>query len=792
VSEDESAQETLDPTLSLASQLTVRMGLVSLEPVEADVALGERPHLGRYEIVGELGAGGMGVVLEAIDPELGRRVAVKTLRMGGRQGPSMLSRFLRESRITGQLEHPNIVPVHDVGISDDGQLFLVMKVVRGRSLRDALAEWGAVPPPLERRLDVFVQICRAVAFAHSHGVVHRDIKPGNVMLGAFGEVLVMDWGLARILETADAELDLAGPTSGPVHQTRVGAAMGTPGYMPPEQAKGQRDRIGPAADAWALGALLFELVVLRRAFPQPAVVDRITAAFRGPPRAPIMAGTASSALNLALRCMSVSRSARPTVAELLAGVEGIAEAGRRQEEAGGWLDQGRARWSDHVQGAEQLAGLRREIDRLERSVEAWQPLDEGDKAQLYRSRALLDRAMGEQEERFSAAVAGAEQALSHDPTSQDARRFLGEIHLERFLDAEATGDARGMAIFGRRARALDDGGLTSLLDGDAFLSLDVPHEGATVEARRYEPSGPLLQLGEPVSLGALPWKGKRLPMGSWRLTLRATGRRDAHYPVFLRRGQHAQLGALRLPTPQDLPPPWVPVLGGLSILGRPIEGVPPVAKDVDGYAIAPFPVTCAEYAAFLRDLAGDDPEQALKRAPRKDGGEPYWPVPADGVAWRVPERDADGDAWRPDFPVFAVDWTDATAFAEWASIHHGRRVFLPEERAWERAGRGADGRVYPWGDAFDATLAATLRSRPGRPQPYPVGAFPTDESPFGVRDLAGTIREWCQGGEATARPIRGGAWTGTEGIARLFYRFPLHEKELYPYMGVRLATSLVP
>ncbi len=185
----------------------------------------------RYEYRDELGRGGMGVVYRALDRELGRDVAVKVLNAPSR--PGMAARLLREARIIARLEHPGIVPIYDVGHTQDGLTAYVMQLVRGERL-DARIARGL---PSEDALGIFARICEAVAFAHSRGVIHRDLKPENVMLGAFGEVLVLDWGIAR---AEDAEAD--------------GAVMGTPGAMAPEQEAGSV--VDGRADIYGLGKIL--------------------------------------------------------------------------------------------------------------------------------------------------------------------------------------------------------------------------------------------------------------------------------------------------------------------------------------------------------------------------------------------------------------------------------------------------------------------------------------------------------------------------------------------------------
>ena len=190
----------------------------------------------RYEITGVAGHGGMGTVYIARDRVLEREVAVKVLDLADREG-SRAARLQREAHILARLDHPGIVPIHDAGTLPDGRTFYVMKLVRGRRLDDLVT----TEAPLADRLTVFARILDAVAFAHAHGVVHRDLKPENVMVGAFGEVYVMDWGVAQ---DATAENELA--------------VVGTPGFMPPEQELA-RGRVDARADIFALGAMLAQL-----------------------------------------------------------------------------------------------------------------------------------------------------------------------------------------------------------------------------------------------------------------------------------------------------------------------------------------------------------------------------------------------------------------------------------------------------------------------------------------------------------------------------------------------------
>jgi formylglycine-generating enzyme required for sulfatase activity/serine/threonine protein kinase len=279
----------------------------------------------RYRIEGEVAKGGMGAVLRVWDGELQRPLAMKV--MLGQVNPRergdtpaidarKLGRFLEEARVTGQLDHPGILPVHELGLDSQGRVYFTMKLVKGRDLKaifDLVFErkegWNET-----RALEVILKVCDALAYAHSKGVIHRDLKPANVMVGSFGEVYVMDWGLARVLARSDAHdirlrqdasssdggERIASPAEpeGSEIVTRDGDVIGTPAYMPPEQARGEIESISPRSDVYAVGAMLYHLLARQMPYASPrerpsgrAVLARVVAGVPRPlhevdPRAP--------------------------------------------------------------------------------------------------------------------------------------------------------------------------------------------------------------------------------------------------------------------------------------------------------------------------------------------------------------------------------------------------------------------------------------------------------------------------------------------------------------------------
>jgi serine/threonine-protein kinase len=455
----------------------------------------ERPlpaQAGRHQIVGEIARGGIGAVLQGRDPVLGRDLAIKILLDKPDDRPEDVQRtiehrFIEEAQIGGQLQHPGIVPVYELGQLADGRPYFTMKLVKGRTLAELLQERPSPEHDLPRFLKVFEQVCQTAAYAHARHVIHRDLKPLNVMVGAFGEVQVMDWGLAKVLaepanraEATAERRDSAQPlppttevrtarADQPGFATQTGSAWGTYAYMPPEQARGQVELLDERCDVFALGAILCEILTGKPPYVGPTVQDLYFQSFSGDladaQTRLDTSGADAELLRLTRACLAVKPDDRPRnagqVAEAVAAflasmqerlriaeIERAAAQARAEEEAKTRAAaQARARaerWARRLTvglalsllGLFLLGGsiwLRGERDRAEAARRA-QERDRQFLAELQRATALMEEA-----ERTSpvqkqallndalAAAEGARRMLTEDPADEALRERVDTL-----------------------------------------------------------------------------------------------------------------------------------------------------------------------------------------------------------------------------------------------------------------------------------------------------------------------------------------------------------------------------
>ena len=300
-----------------------------LQPLGPD----DTQQAGKYVVQGELGRGGVGTVHRGHDQDLGRDVAMKFLHEKYKDEPTILQRFVEEAQIGGQLQHPGIVPVYDLGMVD-GKPFFAMKLVKGQTLAKKLAERES--PADERRtfLAIFEDVCQTLAYAHVRGVVHRDLKPANIMIGSFGEVQVVDWGMGKVLATGgvadeklaaerQAEVSVIETVRSDGHGTQsvMGSVMGTPAYMPPEQARGDVERMDERSDVFALGAILCEILTGQPPYvgESDELIAMAAMAKLDDAHARLGAcGGEPEMVELATRCLMPAPAARPKSAEVVA------------------------------------------------------------------------------------------------------------------------------------------------------------------------------------------------------------------------------------------------------------------------------------------------------------------------------------------------------------------------------------------------------------------------------------------------------------------------------------------
>ncbi|MFT3776016.1 MAG: bifunctional serine/threonine-protein kinase/formylglycine-generating enzyme family protein [Minicystis sp.] len=822
------------------------------ESASAPRAVDGSPRLvlpGRYEDLGPLAAGAFGEVRRVRDTLLDRPLVMKILHAAWCARPSVRRRFFAEVQITAQLQHPGVVPVHDHGELDDGRLWYTMKEVRGTTFGAIVEDLHAASTPegfgatasgwtFRRTIDAFARMAQAVAYAHAHGVVHRDLKPENLMIGELGEALVMDWGLARRVEDAHHDEaarddgDVAGAPRGgalPVDRTRHGDVLGTPAYMPPEQAAGERDRHGPHSDVYALGAILYHLlagrpphfgrgrdVVQEIIAGPPLPVER--AAAGGPPVPGELARVCGRAMAIDVAARG---SAEAFAADLFAWLDGV----RRREMALAVLDEARAlspaiaRLRD---GAEKAYAEARAVlasvkpsDAIDAKRPAWKLED---------AAAAEGRAAAIAEARWLQIVHG---ALTIDGELPEAHAMLADHYRAALTRAERARAEEDAARFESMLRAHDRGQHAAFLRGDGAVTLVTDPPGAEVLLYRYVSQDRRLVPVFERSLGATPLAKVPVQRGSCLLLLRAPGRAEVRYPVLVERDGHwgGAAPGERDPHPIVLPPAgelgpddcYVPA--GWCWIGGDAEApdsLPARRVWVGGFVIRRFPVTNREYIEFLNDLLDSGRErEALAACPRGEMGlveradnRPMFD--RDGAGRFALPRNGEDRVWPPDGPVSHVDWHAASAYARWLAARTGRPWRLPNELEREKAARGADGRAFPWGDHAEPAFACVVEGQRGEPMREPVHGHTTDESPCGARGLAGNLRDWCinrwmHDGPAVSgdrleldaapaddpdfRAVRGGYWGTAIASARSAGRFGARPDLCRFSVGLRAVRS---
>lgn len=753
----------------------------------------------RYRVIGLLGRGGSGDVERVLDRRLRRALARKRLRVGASEMPLQTRRFAEEARLQARLSHPGVPPVHDLMRDEEDRAAFTLPEVRGRTLAEAIGavfaastaeSWGVAPDgtSLHRLVGALARVADTLAHAHARGVVHRDLKPVNLMLGEHGAVYVMDWGIAvAVGAVADAPQADASP------EETLGV-WGTPAYMAPEVARGKRALLGPAIDVFGLGATLYEILSGRPPYADATLMRTLWLAAHaefpppgregGPPPPPELVAICRSS-------MAADPADRPADAATFARIlrdwlDGVT----RREAALARVEQARLRLADRDRLLAEAGTLRAEAARALQGVRPWEP----------EARKRDGWALEEQAAAAFAAASGAreeaevllESALGLDSGCGTARQLLCVLRRADVVAADLTRDAAATALAEARlhdaaiALPRTDPERAALLDwigGAGWVSLETEPSGARLSLERFELRGRRLEAVPCQDLGVSPVRDLPIGRGSYRLRIRHPGCEEVLLPVVVGRGERWALtppGAtepppLRLPlaglfAPDDVyvPPGWC-LLGG-----APDDGGGVLRRCwLDGFVIKRDPLTVGQLARAverMRSQGRDDLVELLGGA-----GQPS----------------ADGGDRAFDLPVTGLDYAGVTAFAAWKAEVDGLPWRLPTEDEWEKAARGVDGRRFPMGDVLLPVWTWCHESAPQVTGPAPVTTLHRDVGPYGMRGATGNVMCWCLAEpEALIVPIRGGDWSRKASGLNLARRHDDLRVARHSSVGLRLARPL--
>jgi serine/threonine-protein kinase len=797
----EPSAESLEPTRLADPGLTAS---TDSELVRRVVRLGTCNRLAGLEGYRLIAEGGVGRVQSAVDPVLGRSVAVKTLRPEFRQRETYVQRLVREARATAQLEHPGVVPVHGLGYDEDHGIYFVMREVQGATLRNVLDKLHAGEPEVERRytqarlISIFLRVCQTVAYAHSRGAVHRDLKPENIVLGDYGEVIILDWGLVRLLESPAAESDAVDISLVPGQSPNLtvdGAVSGTPKYMSPEQARGDNAAVDERSDVFSLGILLYELLTLAQPFDggdtretlQRVANARFVQPRRAAPRRHIPRDLEAICIKaMALRPEDRYPAVQAMIEDLFAFQDQRPVSARRNQPliravkyarrhpvstavvatvVGAtvltlsvvWAFQ-RAYYHSFVTKAERNVVLASTV--FSQAYDTFAALEKERARRMEGAKSADERLLETHLQELETAAAnhldlavllanGVPLRYRGRPSVRAVLREVYEARADYSLKTRQYEPLRQWLSLLRLAvietgRDGDPDAAARIrqaeaaLRGDGALSLrtvPVPAE-VSLYPLNEDPAQGTITAGPPVELGSTPICDIEVQRGDLLLVLRAQDRPPVFLSVELLHGECLNLDVY---IPRTLPPGMVYVPAGVFRFGdQNSPHVPQRRISLPGFLIRKTEVSFDEYLEFWRSLA-DPHERDLYMSRVGLSADTVVPEPA----WDGQGRYSEGI--RGDRPVVGISHAAAEAYCRWLPGKTGVNYRLPTAEEWEKAARGADGRTYPWGNGYNRSCAFTIENEEARCQ-YglwaPPGSFPRDLSVYGVLDLAGNVREW--------------------------------------------------
>lgn len=799
-------------------------------------------YIGRYKLVAVLGKGGVGTVYLVLDEQLNREVAMKVMHKNLLQDEIACMRFREEGQIASQMQHPNIIPIYEMGELEDGRLYFTMERIKGHTLKDYIKSFhnkaDTEGVTLSKLMSIFVAACRAIAHVHSHGVIHRDLKPSNIMIDDNGETLVVDWGLSKSLSKKEEILTVRDTFEDSL--TEVGSVEGTPSFMAPEQATGDTENVGFEADVYALGAILYTILsgsqpfgdglpiqVLRRVLTEPIPVLDLKEVNEN--NATYDVG--EHLINIVTKAMSKEPSERyGNAGEMLRELRSWRFADERQKSAELWIRKSQRVAERRIQMQEQKLVLVGQCEALQRASKPWEttsrkrPLWQCEDEIAYLTSRIRNHFMREEQALL--------KALLEHGAYVKTRILLAQFYKERHNYAEE----KGMYRIASEAEFLLQEHLDSIpqchpiheeltnyLNGTGKVSLETDQETYSVEVEKY-----LMQDRHLIS-AHIQWSeevssfSENLEMGSYLVTLHKTNFESIRYPIQLGRGEEWSLvSPAGVSTSLSFLPKGVLKQGecyvpeGWFLFGGDTQALNPLPKRkiwLNGFIIKQHPVTNGEYLEFLNDLIKKErTEDALRYAPKDrpmDNSSIIYGEHEDGTFFLQP--DSEGDMWNMDWPVILIDWTSAMAYSQWYSEKTGRYWRLPFETEWEKAARGVDNRVFPWGDYFNPAWCSMRTSKKGRPFMSEIDEHPIDCSPYEVMGMAGNVREWTASGWSPEGPlvqnnqscedmptlyeglrvtIKGGSWYDPDIYCRSASRICAGISRLDELLGFRLLSPI--
>lgn len=574
--------------------------------------------------------------------------------------------------------------------------------------------------------------------------------------------------------------------------TQFGEVKGTPAYMSPEQAAGEVDQIGAATDVYGLGAILYQILSgsapysgkdVRKVLFQILSEAPVRPGRLGPEKdftgtlwedAPALPETEYqrpalpfSLVEICGKALARSPQKRySNASEIAHEMEMWLEGAQKKERAFELIDEAQSIIQSAIDLRESAKQLQKEATHELQLIHSWYPeekkqqgWEKQDKATQLEWESWLKEVEAEQK---------LQAALSHVPNLEEAHAALvsryGRLHQEAESERRAYSQMRAERYLQSHTTALPAYNPTyqraiAYLKGDGCLSLKTDPPGSSVLLYRYVKEHRRIKPVFVRFLGETPLTEVKLGIGSYLLLLRKDGFEEARYPVCIERMEHwngcppgeQESAPIVLQSNGSMGRNECYIPGGWFWAGGDKEAINALARQrlwVDSFIMQRFAVTNTQYIAFLDDLVAQGREtEAMRYLPRErpgsseeQGAPIYGRTPEGGFMLRP---DAEGDIWFPNYPVLMVDWFGAQAYARWFAKKTRLPWRLPSELEWEKAARGVDGRLFPWGDFLDPSWCCMRESRPGRPLPSVLGRYEEDQSPYGVRDMAGNVRDWC-------------------------------------------------